>query len=614
MAYALGIDVGTSFTAAAIARHGDDGIPAPRPLGLGVRGGPVPSVIFLGDDGHVLVGESAERRGVNDPDRVVREFKRRIGDTVPIVLDTLSVTPEDIFATMARWVVDRAEEREGAPPDAIVITHPASWRDHKTALVRAALAGVGLADVDLMSEPEAAALHYASQERVPPGSTIAVYDLGGGTFDVAILRKRDTQAVDVVGRPEGIERLGGADFDDAVFDHVASHQLDAFATLDPTDVGVLLALSRIRRECTEAKEALSFDSETSIPVLLPGTQAQVRIVRSEFESMIDPAVRQTIATMKHAVKAAAIEPADLAGVLLIGGSSRVPLVAQLLSEEFGRPLAIDADPKAAISLGAAFAALAALQRDERDVALADGDTTEFAAAAAGSGRSRFRGDAAQPVAVAPQNSPMRARASQAARVLALAAAVGALIAVAGSTPTSPDLTSAGASAADETPRLETATDAGPPTATAPNDTTAPSPSPIPAPIHPNERGPLKPPTKSTDEQEAEPPADTKGTDSDADAASPDNPSTDIAPDSGPAPAPVPTPTPTPTPTPVPTPTPTPVPTPDPSPSPTPDPTPDQPAPDPVTDPDPAPQPAPEPDHTHDPAPSPDPEPDPAPEP
>ncbi|TDK26824.1 Hsp70 family protein [Arthrobacter crusticola] len=363
MPYVLGVDIGTSFTAAAITRLGGDSVAAPSSLGLGLRGGAVPTVVFLDEDGRLLVGEAAERRGLECPERMVREFKRRIGDPVPFVIGGVSVAAEDLFATMARWVVDRAGEREGEPPVAVTLSHPAGWGDHRTGLVRGALAGVGLADAVLLSEPEAAALHYASQERVEPGSTIAVYDLGGGTFDAAVLRKNDTDTFTVLGRPGGIERLGGADFDQAVFAHVCAGAGPAFADLDASDPGVLSALARLRRECTEAKEALSADSEATIPVLLPEAHTSVRLVRSEFEAMIEDPVRSTVEVLAGVLEAAGVGAGDLDAILLIGGSSRIPLVAELLSEELERPIAIDADPKASISLGAAFAAAGLVEED-----------------------------------------------------------------------------------------------------------------------------------------------------------------------------------------------------------------------------------------------------------
>ncbi|MBA2474149.1 MAG: Hsp70 family protein, partial [Pseudonocardiales bacterium] len=123
------------------------------------------------------------------------------------------------------------------------------------------------------------------------------------------------------------------------------------------DPAALAAMVALRRECTEAKEALSSDTEVTIPVLAPGVQAQVRLVRAEFEEMIGPLVAQTVEALRRALRSAQVEPGDLDAVLLVGGSSRVPLVAQLVSAELGRPVAIDADPKAAIALGAALCAL-----------------------------------------------------------------------------------------------------------------------------------------------------------------------------------------------------------------------------------------------------------------
>ena len=116
---------------------------------------------------------------------MVREFKRRIGDETPIIVGDLSVAAEDIFAVVARWVVDRAQQHEGAAPAFIALSHPATWGgQHRLGLIRTALAGVGLGDVELVSEPEAAGLHYLDiRRRSTQAHPIAVYDLGGGTFD-----------------------------------------------------------------------------------------------------------------------------------------------------------------------------------------------------------------------------------------------------------------------------------------------------------------------------------------------------------------------------------------------------------------------------------------------
>lgn len=368
MSYVLAIDVGTSFTAAAVARFDQATSSSPECLPLGLRGTSVPSVLFYPEEGPVLVGEAAERRGLDSPARVVREFKRRVGDAVPISVGTLSLPPEDVFATMARWVADRAEEREGAPPSEIILTHPAAWGTHRTSLLKEALAAKGLQNVALVTEPEAAALHYASQVRVEEGSTIAVYDLGGGTFDTAVLRKAGSNRFELLGRPEGIENLGGADFDAAVLRYVAANTGGVLSSLDTSDPGARAALARLQRECVEAKEALSADSEASISVLLPGFQQQVRLVRSEFEALIGEPVGDTVDALEQSLADLQLEPQDLSAVLLIGGSSRIPLVAQVISEQLDRPIAVDADPKSSICLGAAAAAVLAREAAAAEVA------------------------------------------------------------------------------------------------------------------------------------------------------------------------------------------------------------------------------------------------------
>ncbi|MDT7658958.1 MAG: molecular chaperone DnaK, partial [Pseudonocardiales bacterium] len=354
MTYQLGIDLGTTYTAAAICRANERSPGGADVVTLGARSATVASVMYLADDGSVLVGEAAERRALTDPDRVVREFKRRIGDEIPLMIAGRPFQAHELGARMIRWVVDLVSEREGGPPRRIAVTHPASWGAHKKDLLGRALRDVGLT-VTFLAEPQAAAVSYASAERVDAGSTVAVYDLGGGTFDAAVVRKNNNGTFELLGQPEGIERLGGVDFDEVVFGHVRDSLGGQLDSLDPEDPNVLSAVARLRRECVEAKEALSSDTEATIPVLLPELRTQTRLVRSEFEAMIRPALEETIVALRRAVSSAGLSPADLSAVLLVGGSSRIPLVSQLVSDELGRPVAVDADPKTAIAMGAALA-------------------------------------------------------------------------------------------------------------------------------------------------------------------------------------------------------------------------------------------------------------------
>ena len=352
MAYYLGIDLGTTYTAAA-AEH--DGVV--EALTLGNRTASVPSVVFLRDDGEILVGEAATRRATSDPGRVAREFKRRVGDPTPIILGGTPYGAELLMARLLRWSVDRVREQQGEPPRAIALTHPANWGPYKLDLLTQAVRQVDVDAALLLAEPVAAATFYASQRRLDDGSVVAVYDLGGGTFDAAMVR-RTARGFQIMGSPEGIERLGGIDFDEAVYAHVRSAVGDVLDRLDPEEPAAQAAVARLRQECIDAKEALSSDTDVSIPVLLPGLQTEVRLTRSEFEAMIRPAIAETIVALRRAVRSAGVASDDISAVLLVGGSSRIPLVAQMVGAELGRPIAIDAHPKDAIAFGAAIAVAA----------------------------------------------------------------------------------------------------------------------------------------------------------------------------------------------------------------------------------------------------------------
>ena len=188
-----------------------------------------------------------------------------------------------------------------------------------------------------------------------PGDVVAVYDLGGGTFDAAVLRKTET-GFEILGTPEGIEHLGGIDIDEAVFAHVTAAIGEPFTTIDPTDPGAIAAVARLRYDCIEAKEALSSDDECTMHVMLPGVQTEVKITREQLETMVRPWLRDTVAALRRALRSAEVEPADLRAVLLVGGASRMPLVSELVSEDLGRPVSVDAHPKHAVALGTALAA------------------------------------------------------------------------------------------------------------------------------------------------------------------------------------------------------------------------------------------------------------------
>jgi molecular chaperone DnaK len=372
--YYLAVDVGTSRTSAAIARIAPDGSPLASAFPLGRSSDNAPTVAFV-SDGEVLFGDAAERRGSSQPDRLIREYKRRIGDDVPILAGDRAFAPEELYALTVDWAARAVVEREGSAPVRLAITVPASWGEHRSSIVRAALSVQGWRDIDIITEPEAAARHYESTNPLESGRVLAVYDFGGGTFDAVLLRKAADGAVAILGTPTGIADLGGADFDDTVVRHIIS-AAKVDATSLAGDTAGRLALAALRRECVEAKESLSFDSEAVVPVILSGDQRTVRLTRDEFELMIADDLERTVMALEDALSEAAVSLDDVDAILLTGGSSRIPRVAQLLSERFDRPIAIDADPKAIIALGAARASVDTVVAAQQAAEAADAEVDD----------------------------------------------------------------------------------------------------------------------------------------------------------------------------------------------------------------------------------------------
>ncbi len=351
MTYWLGVDIGTTFTAAAVYRSGRADV-----VQLGNRHDEIPSIVLVEADGQILVGEAAARRALLEPGRVAREFKRRMGDPVPILVGGAPFSAHSLMARVLEHVLQTVVgQQEGEAPAGITMTCPANWGPYKRDLLAQAARMAGVGDVELRSEPESAAVMYATGEQVRPGEIIAVYDLGGGTFDAAVLRKT-IDGFELLGAPEGIEQLGGIDFDDAVFHHVVDALGAAVEGLDSTDPAVTAALTRLRRDCVDAKEFLSYDTMAAIPVALPDLHTSVRISQSELEGMVRPALLETVAALHRALRSAAVAPDQLRSVLLAGGSSRIPLVKGLLAAELGCPIVLDARPEQGVALGAALIA------------------------------------------------------------------------------------------------------------------------------------------------------------------------------------------------------------------------------------------------------------------
>ncbi len=383
MSYQLGIDLGTTYSAAAVAESGSAEI-----FQLGTSMASIPSVVLLRDDGTVLTGEAAQRRSMFESGRTAREFKRRLGDPTPYLLGGTPYGVEALTGHLMASIVGRVATERGDQPGGVVLTHPAAYGPYKLGFLEdaARLAGVGA--VRFVPEPVAAAVYYSHTERVTQGEMIAVYDFGGGTLDLAVVRKT-SDGFEVVGTPEGMERFGGVDLDEAVFGHVDEALGGIVGHSDPDDPTTVAAIVALRASCREAKEALSADTDVTIPVMLPNLHTEVRLTRGEFEDMIRPRLRETMSALDRTVRSAGVSYDDLSRVLLVGGASRIPLVAEMVRDTAGRPVAVDAHPKHAVALGAALVPEAAgipmmpAMPAEPRTRVRDSPTVQTTAAAAG---------------------------------------------------------------------------------------------------------------------------------------------------------------------------------------------------------------------------------------
>jgi molecular chaperone DnaK (HSP70) len=400
-----------------------------------------PALVYLAEDGTISTGDAARRRAITEPDRVGREFKRRLGDPTPIKLGHESFAVTELLGALLRDVLRQVIKLEREPPEQVVLTHPANWGPFRRGLFEevpaiAELSNAELGNTVTITEPAAAAAHYAAARYLHDGQIVGVYDLGGGTFDATVLRG-GPDGVEILGHPEGIERLGGADFDESVLEYVNYSTGGALDALDMTDPHTARAVARLRQDCVLAKESLSHDTETTIPVLLPDRHFEVTLTRSEFEGMVRGPIESTTQALVRTLRAATLEPSDLSAVLLVGGSSRIPLVAELVGRELGCPTLVDTHPKFTVALGAAATTLRRHRVGPTSATVAPGITSApkaepTAVATSGRVRASVATEAVQPLKRdLPAGSPPAHAAPPNTRnwVLALSIAMVVLVAI-----------------------------------------------------------------------------------------------------------------------------------------------------------------------------------------
>jgi type VII secretion-associated protein (TIGR03931 family) len=356
----VAVDFGTSSTCVAISVDGRE------PQVVVVDGQPLmPSAVFAAADGTVFVGQEAERQAAIDPSRYEPNPKRRIDEGELLLGNTVIPVLDVVRAVLGRSVAEARRLAGNAPVDVLVLTHPADWGAIRTRVLRQA--GAGLAgEVTLVPEPVAAAVFHAASHSLPEGGALAVLDLGGGTVDVSVVRRTPGAEQSVGGftvlATHGDPNFGGADIDQMLLEHVGSlvpeaNRDDWRALTEGREMSDRRRRRVFRQDVRGAKETLSRHTYTDVPMPPPFLDAHV--TREDLEKIIAGPLRRAVALTVETVAQAGLRAEDLAGVFLVGGSSRIPLVARLVYQRLGIiPTTLD-QPETVVVRGA----LRAVSRD-----------------------------------------------------------------------------------------------------------------------------------------------------------------------------------------------------------------------------------------------------------
>ncbi len=344
----VGIDLGTTNSSVAVIR---DGVPFLVPVDGEVL---LPSAVSVEPDGAVTVGRAARNQRLVYPEHTITSVKRRMGETSTIVLRDQSFSPEEISALILKRLIRAAEEALGRAVSRAVITVPAYFSDKQRTATKEAGEMAGLTVERIVNEPTAAALCYSrvveEKEKI-----VMVYDLGGGTFDVSILRiGRDTTEVLA---SHGDTHLGGDDFDAALQKRL-SGKFQSENDLDSLDD--LKARVRLLDAAERAKIALSTDvyAKVTLEHLLVKDGVSLHldeeVSRHEYEDFIDPLLRKTLDSVSQAMTDAKVTADQLDEAILVGGATRTPKIPEMIKDLLDIPPRMDIDPDTAVSMGAAL--------------------------------------------------------------------------------------------------------------------------------------------------------------------------------------------------------------------------------------------------------------------
>jgi molecular chaperone DnaK len=342
----VGIDLGTTNSEVAAFHDGQVRVLGPGPSRM------LPSCVGISPGGELLVGESARNQQLIYPERTVRSIKRKMGSSETVSLGEKTFSPQEISALILRELAEWARRELGRPVERAVITVPAFFSDAQRNATREAGAMAGLEVVRILNEPTAASLAFGFGDGAR--HTVMIYDLGGGTFDVSIVTMEGD--VTEVLASHGNNRLGGDDFDDLLLERLEGefHKLHGIWLRD----GHRAAQARLWWAAEAAKKKLSFEPHVQVReealVTRNGKPLHLDLELSlpDYEKMILPLAESTLDSVSKALEDAGMKPGDLDAILLVGGSTRTPLVARLLRERTGLEPRQDVHPDLCVALGA----------------------------------------------------------------------------------------------------------------------------------------------------------------------------------------------------------------------------------------------------------------------
>ncbi|CAB4784719.1 MAG: molecular chaperone DnaK [Actinobacteria bacterium] len=365
MAKAVGIDLGTTNSVVSVLEAGE---PVVIPNAEGGR--TTPSIVGFSKTGEILVGEVAKRQAITNPDRTIRSVKRHMGTSWTIDIDGTKYTPQEISARVLMKLKRDAEAYLGEPVTQAVITVPAYFDDAQRTATKEAGQIAGLEVLRIVNEPTAAALAYGL-DKGPAEQTVLVFDLGGGTFDVSVLEIAD--GVFEVKSTAGDTHLGGDDWDDAVMNWLVK----TFKDTEGVDLSAdKMAVQRLKEASEKAKIELSSLQETQINLPFITATADgpkhldLKLTRAKFNDLTADLVERCRKPFDQAIKDAGLTLDKIDHVIMVGGSTRIPAVQDLVSKVTGKEPNKTVNPDEVVAVGAAVQA-GVLKGDVKDILLLD---------------------------------------------------------------------------------------------------------------------------------------------------------------------------------------------------------------------------------------------------